>query len=107
MALAAIRLNARLNAVAVAATPEDLTRASAIYDVILAGDVCYERPMAEQVWPWLRQCAAAGARVLLADPGRAYLPRRGLVECARYRVPTSMELEDREERETVVYRVAQ
>jgi predicted nicotinamide N-methyase len=106
LALAAIRLNAALNGVAVAAAAADLTDTVPAAEVVLAGDVCYERPMAERVWPWLRRCAAAGLLVLLADPGRAYLPRQGLVEQARYRVPTSRELEDREERETVVYRVA-
>ena len=48
-----------------------------------------------------------GVEVLLADPGRAYLPTEGLVELARYAVPTSLELEDRELRETVVYRLSE
>lgn len=105
LALAAIGLNAALNGVKVATTGDDLTAREAAFDAILAGDVCYERPMAELVWPWLRKCAGRGALVLLADPGRAYLPKQGLVELARYSVPTTRELEDREERETVVYRV--
>ena len=54
---------------------------------------------------WLHRARDAGADVLLADPGRAYLPTSGLEECARYRVPTSLELEDREMRETVIYRL--
>jgi predicted nicotinamide N-methyase len=105
LALTAIRLNAALNDVVVETTILDLTLATQSADVILAGDVCYERPMTESVWPWLIRCARAGAAVLLADPGRAYLPKDGLAEVARYRVPTSMELEDRVERETIVYRV--
>jgi predicted nicotinamide N-methyase len=48
--------------------------------------------------------AAEGAEVWMADPGRAYLPAEGLQEVARYRVPTSMELEDRTHRETVLFR---
>lgn len=104
-ALAAIRLNAAANGVTVETTDEDMTTSESTCRVILAGDVCYERPMAERVWPWLVACARAGVRVLLADPGRAYLPKRGLREIARYRVPTSRELEDREERETAVYQV--
>jgi predicted nicotinamide N-methyase len=69
------------------------------------GGVCYERPMADQVTGWLRRMAANGALVLLGDPRRAYLPGEGLVERARYVVPTSREVEDREYRETVVWEV--
>lgn len=72
-------------------------------DLVIAGDVCYERAMAERLVPALRRAAAAGIRVLLADPGRAYLPKEGLVELARYGVPTSRELEDREVRETTIW----
>jgi predicted nicotinamide N-methyase len=105
-ARAAIALNAELNGVAVEASARDFAAGcGAGFDVILAGDVCYERPMAERVWPWLKARAAAGASVLLADPGRAYLPKEGLQEVARYAVPTSLELEDRAERMTVVHRV--
>ena len=104
-ALAAIRLNAAANAVTIAASAQDMTTGESACQVILAGDVCYERPMAERVWPWLLAAARSGVLVLLADPGRAYLPTRDLREIARYRVPTSRELEDREERETLVYRV--
>lgn len=105
-ARAAIALNAGLNGVAVEASETDFTSGGAAeFDVILAGDVCYERPMAKRVWPWLQAQAARGAGILLADPGRAYLPKEGLREIARYPVPTSLELEDRAERWTVVYRV--
>jgi predicted nicotinamide N-methyase len=104
-ARAAIALNAALNGVTVEASADDFTAGGAGFDVILAGDVCYERPMAERVWPWLKARAAAGASVLLADPGRAYLPKEGLRELARYAVPTTLELEDRTVRETAVYAV--
>jgi predicted nicotinamide N-methyase len=75
------------------------------WDVVLAGDVCYEQPMAGRATAWLRQLAAAGADVLLGDPGRSYRPADGLVELARYRVPTSLDLETRTECETVVWRL--
>jgi predicted nicotinamide N-methyase len=61
--------------------------------------------MADQVTAWLRLLAARGALVLLGDPGRAYLPGAGLVERARYLVPTSLDLEDREIREGIVWQV--
>ena len=102
----AIHANARLNDVDVGVTKADLVDADGgHWDVILAGDVCYERPMTERVVPWLRRRAHDGAAVLLADPGRAYLPKDGLAEVARYTVPTSLELETRESLETVVWRL--
>ncbi len=107
VAAEAIALNAALNGVAVETDLGDLLDTEAAsFDVVLAGDVCYERPMAERATRWLRGLAARGVEVLLADPGRAYLPRDGLVELARHQVPTSLELEDREQRETVIYRLA-
>lgn len=105
-AVAALALNADLNGVSLAVQDGDsVGDALAGIDVVLAGDVCYERPMADRVAPWLRTLAAAGKTVLLADPGRAYVPRDGLVACATYAVPTTLELEDREERLTTVWRV--
>jgi predicted nicotinamide N-methyase len=114
-ALAAMRLNAALNDISdddlnFRLTDEDVSaRAGSAWDVILAGDVCYERPMADKVLPWLDRMAAAGTIVLMADPGRAYLPKDGLTELARYTVPTSRDLEDRDTRETRVlqYRALQ
>lgn len=106
VAAEAIALNAALNGVVVETDLRDLLDTdAAAFDVVLAGDVCYERPMAARATRWLRGLAGRGVEVLLADPGRAYLPREGLVELARYQVATSLELEDREQRETVVYRL--
>lgn len=105
LAAAAIAVNAVLNRVAVEVALGDPLQGEPSAEVILAGDVCYERAMTSRVWPWLRAAAGRGAVVLLADPGRAYLPREGLVSFARFRVPVSRDLEDREERETTVYRV--
>lgn len=106
LARAAIALNAEANQVTLEIIAEDLTAATpAPWDLILAGDVCYQRPMAERVMAWLGACADAGIEVLLADPGRAYLPKEGLVEIARYEVATPRELEDRDSRTTVIYRL--
>lgn len=105
LALAAVRLNAALNGVLVATPEGDIVGAPCRWDVILAGDVCYEAPMTAHILPWLRAMAAAGAAVLLADPGRAYLPREGLEPIARHAVPTTLELEDRTRREVVLYRL--
>lgn len=105
VALAAIALNARINDAAIELLREDQVGMEPRWDVVLAGDVCYERPMAERVIPWFRALAGRGVAILMGDPGRAYLPRSGLVELARYQVPTSRELEDREMRETIVWRL--
>lgn len=108
LACAAIRLNVRRNGLApevVRALLGDVVGSSCRWDVVLAGDVCYEAPMTGHVLPWLRRMAGDGAAVLLADPGRAYLPRQGLEARARMRVPTTRELEDRDEREVTVWRV--
>lgn len=104
-AIAAIALNARINNVVIDLVREDLVGVEPRWDVVLAGDVCYERPMAEKVIAWFRALAGRGVAVLMGDPGRAYLPQSGLLELARYWVPTSLELEDRTERETIVWRL--
>jgi predicted nicotinamide N-methyase len=70
-------------------------------DVVLAGDVCYDRAMTERVLPFLGQAWLRGATVLLGDPGRAYVPREGLVELAAYDVPDS----DGPVRRTTVWRL--
>ncbi len=104
MAIAAIRLNAAANGVAIAALAEDLVGVPCRWDLILCGDVCYEAPMTGHILPWLRQMAAV-AEVWVADPGRAYLPTDGLTQIAAYDVPTSLELEDRTLRQTRLFRM--
>src|SRR5437899_383847 len=88
LAGAAIALNAAANGVAVAWREDDLVGSDTRWDVVLAGDVCYERPMAERVMPWLRRLAGHGCLVLMGDPGRSYLPDRGLARMASHVVPT-------------------
>jgi len=105
LALAAVRLNAALNGVAVATPPGDVVGAPCRWDVIFAGDVCYEAPMTAHILPWLRGLVAAGAEVLIADPGRAYLPKAGLDPITRHTVPTTRELEDRETRDVTIHRL--
>jgi predicted nicotinamide N-methyase len=105
-AAAAIALNAALNGAAVTVETADLIgTASGAWDVVLVGDMCYEQPLAARLTAWLRVLARAGATILLGDPGRSYVPTSGLVAQARYTVATSRELEDRESREGVVWRV--
>jgi len=103
-AIAAIRLNAAANRVAVGALEGDVVGSACRWDLILCGDVCYEAPMTRHILPWLR-IMAAEAKVWIADPGRAYVPADGLEEFTRMCVPTTMELEDRTERTVRLFRL--
>ena len=105
LALAAVELNVRVNGVRVASSGRDpLGEPPPDRDVVLAGDVSYEGPMAERMAAWLRAAAAAGARVLLGDPGRAYLPP-DLEALATYRVRTSREIEEAELSDATVFTI--
>jgi predicted nicotinamide N-methyase len=104
LAVAAIALNAAANGLAVRAVLGDIVGAACRWDMILAGDVCYEAPMTRHIMPWLRGVAAE-AEIWVADPGRAYLPGQGLETLAEYVVETTQELEDRPQRRTVLYRL--
>jgi predicted nicotinamide N-methyase len=74
--------------------------------VVLAGDVCYSREMARRVFAFLNRAGRTGARVLVGDPGRAYLPRTGLRAVATYDVPVPRTLEDVDVKTTTVWRLA-
>jgi predicted nicotinamide N-methyase len=102
-ALTAICLNAAANGVAVAARA-DAAGADEGWDVVLAGDICYERDMAERTVAWLEGLHARGALVLIGDPGRSYVPREKLEPIATYRVPVTRSLEDAEIKTTHVWR---
>jgi predicted nicotinamide N-methyase len=100
----AVALNARPNDVEVDFTGLDLLDAEPPKtDLILAGDVCYERGLAARVLPWLAQAHARGIRVLVGDPERPFLPRDLLVLLEEYEVPTTRDLEDREMKRTGVF----
>ena len=105
LAQVAIGLNAAANGVHVHMAPGDVVGSACRWDLILCGDVCYEAPMTSHIMPWLARMAET-AEVWIADPGRSYLPTTGLTSFARYTVPTLLELEDRAEREVVLYHLA-
>jgi predicted nicotinamide N-methyase len=75
-------------------------------EVVVAGDICYERGMAERMLGWLRQCHDAGRTVLLGDPGRAFLPREGLRQVARYDILGDPTLENAGVTSAAVYAFA-
>lgn len=107
IAIAAAGINATLNSVTLTPSTENyLDRESATgCDVILAGDIFYEQSPAVEIEAFLRREATSGALVLIGDPGRKYLPLENLQQIARYEVPTSLELEDREMRDGIVWQV--
>ena len=101
---AAVALNAQANGVVLDFTDRDLLDAPPPdVDVIAAGDICYEKPLAERVMAWLGQAHARGTRILIGDPRRSYFPRTGLIKLAEYQVPTTRELEDMEVKKTAVW----
>jgi predicted nicotinamide N-methyase len=107
IALAAIGLNAAANNVAVATTGEDLlARAPGSADVILVGDLFYERALADRVLAFIEAAAAAGAIVLIGDPQRNYFPKGRFEAIAEYHVPVTRDLEDAEIKKTAVWRFA-
>ena len=103
-AQAAIALNAGENRVAVDVLCEDVIGADRGWDVVLAGDVAYERDMAAAVFAWLEGLARRGALVLVGDPRRNYLALDRLECVAEYSVPTPRALEDAEIKRAGVFR---
>jgi predicted nicotinamide N-methyase len=103
----AVALNAEANGVHVETLIADLLDAPASqplrYDVILVGDLFYEQTTAQRALAFLSAQLAAGARVLIGDPGRTYLPKHRLRELASYAVPVTRELEDNEIKRTAVF----
>lgn len=102
---AAIQANTKANNVHIDVTANDIVGKTGDWSTILVGDMCYERPLAERLLSWLRELSQKGALVLLGDPGRSYFPKSGVEKLATYHVQTTRELEDREIRETSVYRL--
>ncbi|MGO4337960.1 methyltransferase [Labrys sp. KB_33_2] len=103
-AVEAIRLNADLNGVAVEPCGENvLGRFDRPVDVVLAGDIFYDREISAEVLAWLKGWRERGATILVGDPGRTYLPRDELNLLATYQVPVSRDLEDLEIKKTSVW----
>ena len=99
----AIPLNAELNGVRpIRVLGDVLGSAPPDVDVVLAGDVCYDRVMSERVLPYLAAARARGAEVLLGDPGRPYVPKDRFTELATFDVPDT---EGPQVRRTTVWRL--
>ena len=100
---AAVDLNFRANGLAAQFEPADMIGMAITGDVLLAGDVFYDRELAVRLLPWFGELVKSGVQVLVGDPGRAYLPQDHLSELAVYAVPSSRELEDSEVKRTTVW----
>ncbi|WP_262298838.1 class I SAM-dependent methyltransferase [Microvirga sesbaniae] len=107
-AVAAIGMNAAANGVS-SITPlrEDVVGQDRGWDAVLAGDICYERDLAERVTDWLLSLSRRGATVLIGDPGRSYLPKDRLENLAVYEVPVTRTLEDSDVKSSSVWRFRQ
>jgi predicted nicotinamide N-methyase len=104
--IAAIGLNAGLNGIPVEAVADDLLVASPpLADVILVGDLFYEKELAARCFNWLKQALEQGTQVLIGDPGRSYLPREALEMVVEYAVPVSRDLEDAEIKQAAVWTI--
>ena len=104
--VAAIEVNAALNDVHLDIRSTDLlSDTPPDADVILVGDLFYEKGVAERCLAWLTEAQAKGIDVLIGDPGRSYLPKGRLVKVAEYSVPVSRDLEDAEIKRTAVWRL--
>ncbi|GGM27485.1 MULTISPECIES: class I SAM-dependent methyltransferase [Micromonospora] len=103
-AVAAVALNAGANEVRVDAELGDvLDTDAADAEVVLAGDVFYSEAMANRMLRFLLRAARGGARVLVGDPGRAFLPRDRFRELASYQVPVPPALESVRVKRTTVW----
>lgn len=106
LALTAVRINAAANGVSVPTTGDDLLdRGPGRYDVVLVGDLFYERQLADRVLAFIEKAAAGGALVLIGDPQRNYFPKGRFGLAAEYRVPVTRELEDAEIKRTSVWQL--
>lgn len=99
----AAQLNAALNGVTLQTTDADLIGADVAHEVILVGDLFYDRDLAPRVFAWLTTLQGQGKTVLIGDPGRTYLPKDKLTQIAAYDVPVTRALEDAELKRAAVW----
>lgn len=99
----AVALNSALNNQEILFSATDLIGGTINQDILLAGDVFYDRAMASQITPWFLRLAETGVTILVGDPGRSYLPRQHLKELSSHQVPVTRALEDADVRRTTVW----
>ena len=106
-ALVAIALNGEANGVRIETTATDLLAAApGSFDVVLVGDMFYERDLAERALAFVETARTKGAEVLVGDPRRSYFPKERFRKVAEYSVPVTRDLEDMEIKHTAVWQLA-
>jgi predicted nicotinamide N-methyase len=75
-------------------------------DVVLIGDGFYSKAMADRMLAFVRRAGRNGARVLVGDPDRAFLPHRLFRMLNAYDVPTRPSLEDVRIKRTAIWELA-
>lgn len=99
----AVALNAALNNVTLDFSSRDCLGTDRGWELVLAGDVFYDRAMSASLIPWFDALTKRGANVLVGDPGRSYLPTHCLTELSVHQVTVTRALEDQDVRKTVVW----
>ena len=99
----AAMLNAALNDVTIAVSAHDPLGQPTNAELILVGDLFYDRDLAPRVLAWLETLKREGKGVLIGDPGRTYLPRDKLEQIAAYEIPVTRALEDAELKRAAVW----
>ena len=103
---AAANRNAALNKVNIETSNADPIGQPTPCDLILVGDLFYDRDLAPRVLDWLIKLQADGKQVLIGDPGRTYLPRDKLEQIAAYNIPVTRALEDAEIKRAAVWKLS-
>jgi predicted nicotinamide N-methyase len=104
LALAACKVNAAANAVALETTHEDLLSAPPPKaSVVIVGDLFYERELADRVLRFIEVAKSKDCSVYIGDPRRTYFPQGKFTPLAEFEVPVTRELEDYEIRRTTVW----
>jgi predicted nicotinamide N-methyase len=99
----AVKLNSRLNDIEINFTGDNIIGAAVDADLLLAGDVFYDKSFADRLIPWFETLVRAGITIIVGDPGRAYCPRNRMQALATYQVPVTRALEDAEVKNTTVW----
>ncbi len=104
LALAACRVNADANGVSFATVGDDLlARPPCHSEVVLVGDLFYERATADRVSAYIELAKASGSEVYIGDPQRSYFPRDRYRQVAEFAVPVTRDLEDAEIKRAAVW----
>lgn len=103
---AAVALNGGLNHATLSFTGDDLLAGPLPdADIILAGDICYEKAMTEAMLTYFRRAAQQGIEVYIGDPHRSYFPKTGLTRVADYDILTNADIEDAAHKPASVWRL--